>query len=436
MKSSDFEKNIGIETFFTDHVGIGGKLRTSPEDFIVNEIFLYPKKVENGCFTIAEVSSKNWETHRLVRELSKRLKISQKRICFAGTKDKRACSTQLMSFNNVLEDELSSIKIKDAALKDIYRSDKPIRLGNLLGNRFEITVRNIGKTIQSEQIDMIASYLERHGGFPNFYGVQRFGVIRPITHIVGRHIIHGDFESAVMDYIANPIEGEDEETYRLRDNLHRSRDFSKALQSYPDVLNFEKAMLNRLVVAPDDFVGALQELPKNLLLMFVNAYQSFLFNKMLSERIQKNIPLNEAVIGDIVAPLRKSAIDDQYIMVTKVNIEKVNKQIIKNKAVVTGLLLGCDSVFSKGEMGEIEQAVIEQEKIDYRDFIIPKVPFLSSRGTRRSVLGRINKIDWKLHKDTLQSDKQAVTLKFELQKGCYATSLLREFMKSENARDY
>jgi len=87
-------------------------------------------------------------------------------------------------------------------------------------------------------------------------------------------------------------------------------------------------------------------------------------------------------------------------------------------------------------MGEIEQAVIERGKIDYRDFIIPKIPFLSSRGTRRSVLGRINKIDWKLQKDTLQSDKQAVTLKFELQKGCYATSLLREFMKSENARDY
>ena len=90
MKSFDFEKNIGIETFFTDYAGISGKLRTIPEDFIVNEVFLYPKKVENGCFAIAEVSSKNWETHRLVRELSKRLKISQKRICFAGTKDKRA----------------------------------------------------------------------------------------------------------------------------------------------------------------------------------------------------------------------------------------------------------------------------------------------------------------------------------------------------------
>ena len=436
MISADFEKNIGIETFFTSHVGIGGKLRTNPEDFVVNEIFLYPKKVENGCFTIAEVSSKNWEAHRLVRELSKRLKISQKRICFAGTKDKRACSTQLMSFNNVSEDELSSIKIKDVSLKNIYRSDKPMRLGSLIGNRFEITVRNIKKNIRSEQIERIASYLERYEGFPNFYGVQRFGVIRPITHIVGRHIIHGDFESAVMDYIANPIEREDEETYRLRDDLHRSRDYSKALQSYPDVLNFEKAMLNRLAVDPDDFVGALQELPKNLLMMFINAYQSFLFNKMLSERIQKDISLNEAVIGDIVAPLRKNSTEDQYILADKTNIEKVNKQIIKNKAVVTGLLLGYDSVFSEGKMGEIERSVIEREKIDYRDFIIPKIPFLSSKGTRRSVLGRVNKIDWKLHEDALQNYKQAVTLKFELQKGCYATSLLREFMKSENARDY
>ena len=436
MKRLDFEKNIGIETYFTNYTGIGGKLRISPEDFIVNEIFLYPKRVKHGRFSIAEVSCRNWETHRLVRELSKRLKISQKRIGFAGTKDKRSCSTQLMSFYNVSEEDISNIKIKDVSIKNMYHSDKTIKIGSLLGNRFEITIRNIDKNIQSEQIDTIASYLERYGGFPNFYGVQRFGVIRPITHIIGSHIIQGDFESAVMDYIANPINGEDEETYKLREELEESRDFSKALQSYPDTLNFEKAILNKLVVAPEDFVGALQELPKNLLMMFVNAYQSFLFNKMLSERIRKNISLNEALIGDIVFPVKKNVVDNHYIMVTKSNIAKVNKQIMKNKAVVTGLLIGCDSVFSKGEMGEIEHTVIDHEKIDYQDFIIPKIPFLSSTGSRRSVLGMLNKIDWKLHNDTVQSDKKAVTLKFELQKGCYATSLLREFMKSENARDY
>lgn len=436
MKSPDFEQTIGIGTFFTDSTGIGGKLRTCAEDFGVTELFLYPKKDDDGSFLIAEVSSKNWENHRLVRELSKRLKISQKRISFAGTKDKRACSTQLMSFQGVTKEDVENISLNDVWIKNIYRSDKPIRLGSLLGNRFEITIRNIDQSVQPDQIDSIASVIHRNGGFPNYYGIQRFGVIRPITHLVGRHIMQDDFESAVMAYIAHPMMGEPEHTYALREELEKTRDFSKALHSYPNTLNFEKAMLNRLVVDPDDFVGALQQLPKNLLLMFINAYQSFLFNKMLSKRIHHHIPLHEAVVGDIVFPLRNNTLDDQPIKVNQVNIEKVNRQISKNKAVVTGLLVGYESVFSEGVMGNIEKDVIKDENIDYRDFIIPKIPFLSSKGSRRSLLAQVQNIDWTLQQDSLQHDKQALCLRFELHKGCYATSLLREFMKSEDATAY
>ncbi|MFW6121081.1 MAG: tRNA pseudouridine(13) synthase TruD, partial [Petrotogales bacterium] len=123
MKIPCFEKKIGILTYFTTTPGIGGKLRSIPEDFIVKEIFSYPWKKEDGRFVIAEVSSKNWETNSLVRELSKRLHISRKRIHFAGTKDKRSCSTQLMSFYNVSIDKLSQIKVKDVTIQNIYSSD-------------------------------------------------------------------------------------------------------------------------------------------------------------------------------------------------------------------------------------------------------------------------------------------------------------------------
>ena len=436
MRSLDFEKNIGIEAYFTEEEGIGGKLRTIPEDFVVKEIFLYPNRNENGRFTIAEVSCKNWETHTLVRELSKRLHISRKRIDFAGTKDRRACSTRLMSFYNVPLEELSHVEIKDVSIENTYISDKPIKIGDLHGNRFKIAVRNIDNGIKSEQIQDTASYLERYGGFPNFYGVQRFGVMRPVNHIIGRHIINGDFEKAVMSYIANPMNGENEDIYVLRKDLEKSHNFSEALQSYPDVLNFEKAILNRLVTDPEDFVGALRELPKNLLTMLVNAYQSYLFNKMISERIRKKIPLNKAIVGDVVLPVRKNVVDDKGVMVNESNIEKVNKQVSKNKAFVSGLLVGSDSVFSQGEMGEIEHRIVEREKIDYRDFIIPEIPFLSSSGSRRALLATLNRIDWKLNDDELNEGKQELTLKFELQKGCYATSLLREFMKSDNVKNY
>ena len=96
---------------------------------------------------------------------------------------------------------------------------------------------------------------------------------------------------------------------------------------------------------------------------------------MLCERIRKKIPLNKAIVGDVIQPVRKNIIDNQHIIASKSNIEKVNKQIIKNKAVVTGLLVGCDSVFSKGEMREIEQVVIEREKISRINFIFP-LPYL------------------------------------------------------------
>ena len=239
-----------------------------------------------------------------------------------------------------------------------------------------------------------------------------------------------------MSYIANPLEGEDKESYKLRNRLEKTHDFSEALKTYPNQLNYEKAMLNKLVVNPKDFVGALKELPKNLLTMFVYAYQSYLFNKVLSERIRKKIPLNEAVVGDIVLPIRRGVCDENSIRVKENNIEKVNKQISKNKAAVSGILFGSDSIFSEEKMGEIEHKIIDKEKIDYRDFIIPDIPYISSAGSRRPIVGFVRDLDFKLNIDELHKDKKTLFLKFKLQKGCYATSLLREFMKAYDIRNY
>lgn len=436
MKTPLFEHAIGIDTYCSNHPGISGKIRVQIDDFKVTELFLHPPKKDNGSFTIAEVSCRNWETHTLVHEIARRLHCSQRRISFAGTKDKRAWTTQLMSFDHIPPEALMDLSIRDVTFANIYQSNTPVRIGDLQGNRFEITIRNIPKDISSEQIMSLLSCFQTWGGFPNFYGIQRFGIIRPITHLVGKSIIHGDFEKAALTYIANPIEGEKKETYALRQELEKTRDYTKAFHAYPDSLNFEKAMLNKLLQNPDDFIGAFNQLPKNLLLMFVNAYESFLFNKILSERLKRNMPIHQATVGDIIYPMRKNVISNEFIPVSQTNIDKVNAQISKKKAVVTGLLTGYDTVFAKGEMGEIEHAVIESEKIDLRDFIIPEIPFLSSSGSRRPLLALLPSLDWTFTKDELSDEHQALTLRFVLQKGCYATSLLREIMKSTDPKDY
>jgi tRNA pseudouridine13 synthase len=85
-------------------------------------------------------------------------------------------------------------------------------------------------------------------------------------------------------------------------------------------------------------------------------------------------------------------------------------------------------------MGEIEREIIDEEKIDYRDLIIPDIPYISSKGSRRAILAQFRNLNYYFKKDDLGND--FVNIKFELTKGCYATSLLREFMKAENIRDY
>ena len=410
----DAEKKIGMHVFFTPNNGIGGKIRTIPEDFGVKEISCYPATKEKGKFTIADVTTVNWETNLLIRELSTRLHISRKRVGFAGTKDKRAKTSQMLSIYNVSKDDLSNVNIKDVSIENVYYSDRPVKIGDLIGNSFEITVRGIDKDATEVQIQKISSKILETGGFPNFYGIQRFGVMRPVTHVVGKHIVKGNFKDAIMSYIANPIRGEGEESFMVRDRLEKTQDYAEGLKSYPAYLNFENAILNKLVTNSEDFIGAFKELPKNLLTMFVYAYQSFLFNEMLSNRIKANLPLNRAVLGDVVLPVRRGVIDKNIIKVKEKNIEKINKQVSKGKAVVSGLLAGSDSDYADGEMGEIEHKIIEKENIDPRDFIIPEIPFMSSSGSRRALLSYVKHLDFKLVNDSLNINMLAFVLKFDL----------------------
>ena len=155
MKSIESEYNIGIETFLTKDDGIGGKLRTIPEDFFVLENSFNPPIQENGKFTIADITDVNWETNLLVREFSKKLHISRKRISFAGTKDKRAKKIRKMSFFRVSKDELLNLKIKNVIIKNIYHSNIGIKLGDLEGNSFQINIRNIKEKTKDGYIKKI-----------------------------------------------------------------------------------------------------------------------------------------------------------------------------------------------------------------------------------------------------------------------------------------
>src|SRR5437667_466447 len=422
------ERDVGIEGYLTSTPGVGGTAKASADEFIVEEVSARRPKSAGGPYAIATIRVRNWETNRLVREFARALHISRRRIGFAGTKDKRALTTRLFSFENVPVETLSSLRMKDLEVLDAYPSDRPLEIGDLTGNRFRVLVR--GLAVPAEKAEVVvaetARQLRIRGGFANFFGVQRFGSVRPITHVVGRHIVRGEFREAVEAYVANPLEGEDHESYEVRSALRDTGDVRQALRSYPRAYGFEKAILNRLATRPEDFVGALRALPFNLQMMFVHGYQSFLFNRILSERIRRGLPIHEPVAGDLVLPADLRGLPDRSrtIEVTCDNLERASKRCREGKAWVSGILYGSEPEWAGGEPGQIEKAVVASEGIRPEDFIIPEIPRISSKGTRREILAPMRDLVARLEGGNL-------SLAFELTRGSYATSLVREFTKSE-----
>src|SRR3989441_1463388 len=419
------EAVVGISGYLTRGEGLGGRIKASAEDFVVDEISVDLPPSEAGRYTAARLRTRNWETNRLVRELARRLRISRKRIAFAGTKDRRAVTTQLFQID-APPGLLEGLRLKDVEVLQRFRTERRLEIGDLLGNRFHIIVRDI--PLPREDIEARTGAIGRElrvaGGFPNFFGLQRFGSVRPITHVVGRHLVRGEIREAVMAYVANPIEGENPGAFAAREDLEATGDIAAALRRFPKEWGFEKAMLNALEARPEDFAGALQQLPLNLTILFVHGYQSYLFNRILSDRMRECLPIDEPVEGDVVLAARPDGRPDRdrEIPVDSGNLAKVAAQCRAGKAFVSGVLFGSESEFAAGRPGEIEKRGVGSEDLRREDFVIPAIPRLSSKGTRRELLAPLRDL-------ALEAGEGTLSMRFALTPGCYGTSLLREFMK-------
>ena len=448
----EFEARIGIAFYSTRTEGIGGVIKTKPTDFLVREITNRAEQ-EEGKYLIAELTKENWDTHSVINEISRRLRVSRNRIGFAGTKDKVAVTTQKISIwgEDIAETELERLKIADVSLKLIGRSNKAVSLGDLHGNEFEIVVRDIegSKEEIKRKIAAITAEIENEGGVPNFFGVQRFGIRRPITHVVGKHLIRGELKEAVLSYISDvfPNESEEAKQARLLCKEGELKGLKEGLKKMPPFLRYEKAMLNELVkngrerrsINESDFLSAFSVLPKNLQKLFVHAYQAYLFNLVLSRRMKQNLPFDEALVGDVVcfrdrfglADLHK----DRMEKVTEDKIEAINRLIKRGRAFVTVPAFGYETEFAEGVEGEIEREVLKDEDVELNDFYIEKIPEISSKGIRRPVLVpvKVELSDEEVSDDDMNSGRNKVNLKFFLPKGSYATVVLREYMKSKQA---
>lgn len=343
----------------------------------------------------------NIETTFAIRNLSRGTGNSVKRIGYGGLKDKRALTCQRISMWRPEIEKLKRFSMRGIALHHAEWSDKRIDLGDLRGNQFVLVVRDIPHS-KEETENRIRTFVSNLGkGIPNYYGEQRFGGYRNITHIVGRLMLEGKIEEAVMAYLGKESEGEEEAIAEARKNLRETRDFPRALKEYPDKLHFEVAMLNHLVVNPKDYAGAFQRLPQKTRYLFTHAYQSHIFNLIVAERVKKG--LLYAMEGDVL-----------------------------ENGIPTALLPGSQSKVAGGIPGEIEQNILTKEKIDAHFFKNQKLGEMSSWGARKPILLKVNEFRLlNVDTDELFEGKTKATVSFWLGKGAYATTVLRELMKND-----
>jgi tRNA pseudouridine13 synthase len=192
-------------------------------------------------------------------------------------------------------------------------------------------------------------------------------------------------------------------------------------------------MLKSLAENPSDFSGAFARLPIRLRRIFVQAYQSFLFNRFLSSRIKQGLSLTEAATGDYIVCVERSGLPmpAMHKMVSQENLAENNRAIERGKVRLALPLIGLRQHSSQGIQGDIERKILQEEGIVPQNFKVAAMPEMSSKGELRSMVTPVR--DFRvvdIFDDPIASERRVARVSFTLYRGSYATVVLRELMKT------
>ena len=415
---------LNANAYVTDEKGIGGTIRNRYEDFYVEEI---PEVIPTGegPNVYIWIEKLGRTTLDVVLDIARDLHIDRKRMGFAGMKDKKAITRQWICIANMdSQEQFQQVKdlegtIYKTEFLKVVRGRKKLRMGQLKGNKFRILIKDLDDIEESAEIaDDVLKQLEITG-VPNYFGWQRFGKPRTNTHLVGEALIHNDLKEAVRRYIGNPSEEESEENQLAR-QAYDDGNLEESLNLMGKGMRYEKMMIRELIrdskkdeLTDKSYMNALHALPKPLQRMFVHAYQSYLFNEVVSNRVDMGI--NKYIEGDIV-------IDPEEHIVRDKTPEEFQELIDNFKANPTCPLYGTKVPYAGGEVGKMEEEVLNKYDLTKQDFEVPKMPRLGSHGLRRSMRFQI----WDA---SAVPQDDGVLCEFSINKGSYATAVLREIMK-------
>ncbi len=396
----------------SDSKGTGGKVKSSPDDFIVKEItskghILNPdqdytaqelgeQEDLSGKFTTFILQKKGWETVNSLIRISKLTGHGKKSISYAGTKDKQSISTQLAAIYGVDPERMMGVRLKDVWINGAWKSNG-VELGSNIGNSFTVVIKGCKATKPMEetmsQIDSKA---------PNYFDRQRFGM-RLNNFSVGMSILKGDFKEAVMDILTNTNLETNEEAKEARKRFAKDQDYIAALQYFPKHLRSERTIIEYMSKY-DNPANALRKLPRGILMMFVHSVQSLMFNAALEARIKEK---------DFKSPI--SCKKNFYGFP---DIDTVDG----DGDFPLGSIVGYET--KPEHITDYDRKVLKKFDIKQEDFKIKQMPELSMRGSFRNLLMPVKDLSF-------SAQGKDITVDFSIPSGSYATILLNEITKSD-----
>ena len=417
------ERAIGLGFYATSTPPVTGTVKAEADDFLVREISSYPLPTPEGPFTVLRVRSRNWEQHELAARLGAALGLPRHAISWAGTKDRRAVAERLLSYRGHPPER--AVDLPDVEVLEAYRARDGLSLGHHYGNSFVIRITGLLPSDRaSERFQTAADELRTAGSVPNFFGPQRFGEVRPVTHLVGQALVAGDTAAAVEVYLAGLPEVSDETGRTARLRYAETHDARAALAEFPSAYRFERMILERLArgASPE---SALRALSRELRLLFVHAVQSWLFNLWVSARAEAAVPLDEPQVGDTLLRVARDGTTPSRdpVPVGTENLTECRETVRRGRARVAGPLIGYETRRPAGGPGEWYDQVLEATGVRPTGFRLPSFPELASAGAWRPVTLPTPPIGIRLE------DSGALVVAFALPKGSYATVVLRELLK-------
>lgn len=389
--------------FVTSHeLGIGGRIKVAPEDFVVEEIPAY-SPCGAGEHLYLEIEKRGITTFDAIARVARAFGVPRHVIGYAGMKDARAVTRQWLSVQ--LPKGAPAVELESESLRVLHaaRHKNKLKLGHLRGNRFRIRLRDVIEGALPRAQRVVSILTER--GMPNGFGAQRFGT-RGDTHRLGRALLRGDAPGFFRVLFEGVPDGAGAEPLaRLLGG-----DVAGALDALPAGAMERRivAMVARRGGGLDD---ALRALERPLRRLYFSAVQAECFNEVLTRRLAHY----DSVIDGDLAWLHKNG---ACFEVTDLAVERERAKRLEISA--SGPLFGSRCSRPIGEAQAIEDAVLSDLDLSAEAFAERGEMEGARRPLRVPVVAEIV---------TADDVARTLDLVIELPPGAYATTFLRELTK-------